>query len=1186
MSQHRLGVTSPSIILSTLIEGPSGSKTVGALVDSGSDCNLLDWEVARSLGIRAVPLTNPLRAVSLESTPLSKITHISEPVRFIVSGNHTESLRFHLFDAPHNPVVLGKAWLSLHDPHISFRSGKIKAWGVDCHANCLRSAPFSDCSPKPSSTRPTDLSSVPTEYHDLAAVFDKTEAISLPPHRPYDCAINLVPGAKLPTGRLYSISRPEQSALKDYISQSLASGIIRPSSSPLAAGFFFVKKKDGSLRPCIDFRQLNDITVKNKYPLPLLSSSFEPLVGSTIFSKLDLRNAYHLVRIKEGDEWKTAFNTPLGHFEYLVLPFGLTNAPAVFQCLVNDVLRDMINVFVVVYLDDLLIFSKSRDEHVVHVRLVLQRLLENRLFVKAEKCEFHTTSLEFLGHIVQEGKVSTDPKKVRAVREWPVPRSRLDLQRFLGFANFYRRFIMNFSSIAAPLCALTSTRVAFSWTPEADRAFSFLKDAFSSAPVLAYPDPDRPFIVEVDASDSGVGAVLSQRDAVSGKIHPCAFFSRRLSPAERNYAVGDRELLAAHAALSEWRHWLEGARFPFSVLTDHKNLVFIRSVKRVSARQARWASFFSRFDFTISFKPGSANAKADALSRLYSGSSEARGSDLPVLAPGVLLGGLEWEVVAEVRRAQVSSSIPSGLPAGKLFVPLSLRSRVLAWGHSSRLACHPGVARSISFIGRVFWWPSFRKDVRRFVAACPTCCRAKSDHASPAGLLRPLPVPDRPWSCIAVDFVSGLPVSQGMSVVLTVVDRFSKMVHFVPLPKLPSAAETADLLVAHVFRIHGLPSDILSDRGPQFISRVWSSFGASLGATVSRTSGYHPQTNGQCERANQSLESALRCLCHQKPSSWVAELPWIELSLNSMVNSSTGLSPFEAALGYQPPLLPEQEVGLIGPSVPGGLRRVRRIWRRVRAAVSKSNRGAARAANRRRRASPTYRVGQRVWLRARDVTLPATNKKLAPRFIGPYEITRIVNPVTVRLALPSHMLIHPIFHVSQAKPVRSSALSSPCVPPPLPCVVGGGPAYRVKEILAVRRMGRGHQYLVEWEGYGPEDRSWVPRSFILDPGLLSTFYSTRPVASSTPPGGGVVGGGAPVMVSVKPLSGRGDVRRRSARLAGSASSSHASPGIPSPNRLANHRESDDVTALRPTNQPRSRPNKRHRQPPVERRVIP
>ena len=228
----------------------------------------------------------------------------------------------------------------------------------------------------------------------------------------------------MPKGRLYNLSGPEKGSMQEYISESLASGIIRPSSSPVAAGFFFVGKKDGGLRPCIDYRQLNDITVKNRYPLPLLSSTFEPLANATIFSKLDLRNAYHLVRIREGDEWKTAFNTHLGHFEYLVMPFGLTNAPAVFQNLVNDVLRDMINDFAVVFLDDILVYSQSLEEHIIHVRAVLQRLLENRLFVKAEKCDFHSASVEFLGHVIQQGSVRADPRKVKAVVDWERPADR------------------------------------------------------------------------------------------------------------------------------------------------------------------------------------------------------------------------------------------------------------------------------------------------------------------------------------------------------------------------------------------------------------------------------------------------------------------------------------------------------------------------------------------------------------------------------------------------------------------------------------------------------------------------------------------------------------------------------------------------------------------------------------------
>ena len=299
------------------------------------------------------------------------------------------------------------------------------------------------------------------------------------------------------------------------------------------------------------------------------------------------------------------------------MPFGLTNAPAVFQALVNDVLRDFINAFVVVYLDDILIFSKTAAEHTRHVRRVLQRLLENRLFVKAEKCMFSAASVEFLGHVLEEGRVRADPKKVRAVEEWQRPTDRTQLRRFLGFANFYRRFIRGFSRVAAPLSALTSTSNPFFWTPEAEDAFVALKRLFTTALVLIFPDPNRQFIVEVDASDTGIGAVLSQRSEEDQQIHPVAFLSRRFTPAERNYDVGNRELLAVHAALEEWRHWLEGAQHPVLIWTDHKNLIYIRDAKRLGPRQARWALLFSRFNFTLTYRPGSKNVRADALSRLF-----------------------------------------------------------------------------------------------------------------------------------------------------------------------------------------------------------------------------------------------------------------------------------------------------------------------------------------------------------------------------------------------------------------------------------------------------------------------------------------------------------------------------------------------------------------------------------------
>uniref|UniRef100_A0A8C6M5V1 Gypsy retrotransposon integrase-like protein 1 n=1 Tax=Nothobranchius furzeri TaxID=105023 RepID=A0A8C6M5V1_NOTFU len=766
---------------------------------------MLDQSVVQDLDIPTILLPTPLRASSLDGNSLTTITHQTVPVSLLVSGNHQESISFFVFPSPHSPVVLGYDWLVKHNPQINWKTSRVTVWSSHCLTDCLRSAPPICSAPTADSPVPPDLSEVPKEYHDLALVFSKDRASSLPPHRPYDCAIDLLPGATLPSSRLYNLSKPEQLSMSTYINESLASGIIRPSTSPLGAGFFFVTKKDGSLRPCIDYRGLNQITVKNKYPLPLLSSTFEPVKDATIFTKLDLRNAYHLVRIREGDEWKTAFKTPLGHFESLVMPFGLTNAPAVFQSLVNSVLGDYLNQFVTVYLDDILIFSRSPAEHRQHVKCVLQRLLENRLYVKAEKCEFHVPSVKFLGFILESGRLKTDPEKIKSVLSWPTPTTCKQLQRFLGFANFYRRFIKNYSQTAAPLTQLTSINKPFIWSPSAEESFQALKDKFTQAPILTRPDTSAQFTLEVDASDSGVGAVLSQVSPSDHRLHPCAFFSRRLSPAEKNYDVGDRELLAIKLALEEWRHWLEGAEHPIIIWTDHKNLAYLKEAKRLNPRQSRWSLFFSRFHFLISFRPGSKNTKPDALSRLYSpdkdpylkeakrlnprqsrwslffsrfhflisfrpGSKNTKPDALsrlyspdkdpesaPILPPSCIVGAVDWDITKKVQDAQQTEPDPGTGPPHKVYVPTRVRGDLIHWAHTAKFSIHPGVGRTLALIRRTFWWPSMYKDVREYISACSICARNKNSNQPPAGLLNPLPVPTRPWSHIALDFVTGLP---------------------------------------------------------------------------------------------------------------------------------------------------------------------------------------------------------------------------------------------------------------------------------------------------------------------------------------------------------------------------------------------------------------------------------------------
>uniref|UniRef100_W5NM24 ribonuclease H n=1 Tax=Lepisosteus oculatus TaxID=7918 RepID=W5NM24_LEPOC len=410
-----------------------------------------------------------------------------------------------LLDSPAYPVILGLPWLKKHDPHISWAKNEIIAWSHACRDNCC-------CPPLKVAAAVNPLeehSIIPPQYAHLKQAFDKQKALSLPPHRSCDCAIDLLPGTLPPKGQIYPLTQAENEALQDYIKEALNSGFIRPSLSPACAGFFFIGKKDGSLRPCIDYRGLNSITIKHPYPLPLIPAALESLRGGSIFSKLDLRGAYNLIRIREGDEWKTAFMTTHGHYEYQVMPFGFANALAVFQSFINDIFRDIIGKFVLVYLDDILIFSADPQERVHHVQEVLSRLIDNQLYLKLEKCIFHASKIHFLGYIISPLGVEMDSAKVAAINVWPVPRNLKQIQRFLGFANFYRRFIRNFSSVVVPITALTRNRPSRGkWNPEAYQAFLRLKQLFSSAPLLRHPDPSRPFIVEVDASAHGVGAVL------------------------------------------------------------------------------------------------------------------------------------------------------------------------------------------------------------------------------------------------------------------------------------------------------------------------------------------------------------------------------------------------------------------------------------------------------------------------------------------------------------------------------------------------------------------------------------------------------------------------------------------------------------------------------------------------------
>ncbi|CAA0835184.1 Uncharacterized mitochondrial protein AtMg00860, partial [Striga hermonthica] len=432
-----------------------------------------------------------------------------------------------------------------------------------------------------------------------------------PPNRQVEFSIDLIPGAGPVSKAPYRMAPKELQELKTQIQELLRLGFIRPSVSPWGAPVLFVKKKDGSMRMCIDYRDLNRLTIKNTYPLLRIDDLFDQLRGACVFSKIDLRSGYHQLKIKESDIAKTAFRTRYGHYEFVVMPFGLSNAPAVFMDLMNRIFHPYLDQFVIVFIDDILIYSKSQKEHEEHLRVVFETLRREKLYAKFSKCEFWLQRVSFLGHVITQAGIEVDPSKVSAVQNWSTPRNLSEVRSFLGLAGYYRRFMEGFSKIALPLSQLTRKSVKFEWTDRCEASFQELKRRLTTAPVLTIPDPSRSFTIFSDASRQGLGCVLMQ----DGQV--VAYASRQLKPHEQNYPTHDLELAAVVHALKISRHYLYGGRC--EIFTDHKSLQYIFTQKELNMRQRRWLELVKDYDCSIQYHPGKANVVADALSRKVKG---------------------------------------------------------------------------------------------------------------------------------------------------------------------------------------------------------------------------------------------------------------------------------------------------------------------------------------------------------------------------------------------------------------------------------------------------------------------------------------------------------------------------------------------------------------------------------------
>jgi hypothetical protein len=1088
------------------------NQQVVILIDSGSTHNFLDESLARTLGIHS----NGQDTIRVKIANGQELTSPgqSRETKVKMQG-HIFSMDFYLLSLAGCDVVLGIQWLRSLGPILwdfikltmvfdyegrscllqglvtlntldlvegdSFRLPKTERRGVLLQ---LLHQPASTMALEgislPSTTAPAGpLTDILNSFADVFA-----EPQGLPPARSHDHAIPLQEGAQPVSVRPYRYPFYQKEEIELIIRDLLNSGVIQNSTSPFSSPVLLVRKADGSWRMCVDYRALNQVTIKDRFPIPVVDELLDELWGSKFFSKLDLRSGYHQIRVVQEDIPKTAFRTHEGHYEFLVMPFGLTNAPSTFQSLMNHIFKPYLRKFILVFFDDILIFSKDFATHRTHLEITLGILRHHQLYAKLSKCRFGCKEIDYLGHIISEFGVRADPGKIQAMVDWPFPKTLKSLRGFLGLTGYYRKFIQNYGSIAAPLTDMLKKN-SFSWGDSAIGAFQQLKNAVTQTPVLALPDFSQPFVIECDASGLGIGAVLMQQR------RPIAYLSKALKGKALHMSTYEKELYALVTAIQKWRPYLLGQ--PFIVRTDQQSLKYLLEQKVGTTLQQKWITKLLGYDFRVEYKKGIDNRVADALSRREDFSAEASLSLLSIPTASWVTDlkaqyHIDATLQATLQKWHQGDLDPQkySLRDGLLFYKNklligdcpTLRDQILHSVHSDPTAGHSGYEKTLHRAKRDFYWSGMRKDLKQFIRECVICQQNKHDNTSPAGLLQPLPIPTTIWSEITLDFIEGLPPSQNHSVIFVVVDRLSKYSHFISLGHPYTAAKVAQLFISHVFKLHGLPTSIISDRDAIFTSAFWKELFRLQGTTLKFSTSFHPQTDGQTERVNRCLETYLRCFVQSRPSQWTSWLPWAEFWYNTTWHASIQMTPFEAVYGVPPPRMLTYIPGTTKvAAVDETLRSREQILELLQHNLQHAQQRMKKYADLHRQ-EREFAIGQQVYLRLQPYRQTSVctrrNLKLAPRFYGPFAVVRRIGPVAYELNLPPEARIHPVFHVSQLK-LKLGNNISPL--PKLPPVDGQG-IIRPEpvEVLARRSRKANNRavtdLLVRWTGQTAEDATW------------------------------------------------------------------------------------------------------------------
>lgn len=827
--------------------------------------------------------------------------------------------------------------------------------------------------------------------------------------------------------RYYPVSPVIQEMINSQLDEMLQKGVIEPSNSSWSSPVLLVPKKDGSKRFVVDFRKVNNVSKKDAYPIPFIASILDKLRAGKYVSTLDLEKGYWQVELEERSREITAFTIPgRGLFQFRVMPFGLHSAGATFQRLMDKIIGAELEPHTFAYLDDIVVVSSSLQEHLGHLREVFKRLRNAGLKINVDKCQFAKSRLKFLGYIVGNGELETDPEKISAVANYPRPSNVSELRRFLGFVGWYRRFVPRFASVAAPLTDLLKHKCTkFSWSEGQENAFITLKECLISAPILACPNFDLPFAIECDASGVGIGGVLTQND--EGQERVIAYCSRTLSPAERNYSTTERECLAVLFAINKFKPYIEGYRF--IVITDHASLKWLANFSNPQGRLARWISQLQQFDCEIVHRKGSCHVVPDALSRIA-----VLRRDSPGRPP---MDNDSWymDIWQKAKKNQLESS-NLRLESGKLYsrgsdgtwkclVPASLRPKILEENHSSSRGGHLGFYKTLRKVKDFYSWPTLTKDVSDYVRRCHACQRYKVTQAKPAGFMSPHEMV-RPWTIVASDIIGPLPRSlKGNRYILVFLDTSTRWPIAIPL-RTVKTSHVANCLRNEVVNIWGCPEILLTDNGPQYVSRTLKKVCALFDIKLCHTAPYFPQAN-PCERTNRTLKTMLSIYCEGSQRRWDENLSDLMFALRTAVSETTGYSPAELNFGRRlrkpKELYRDCDSGETEEFSPGsyaGKLKEALVKMATEASVAqrKASTRQAHYYNLRRRHVELSK-GTLVWRRnfPRSDAAQFTAAKLEPRFLGPFLVKDKVSTNIYSLITPGGKLSGD-WHVRDLKPVH------------------------------------------------------------------------------------------------------------------------------------------------------------------------